>query len=68
MKSKVDLFREGLEYLESNIDESTYALEWDFTDSELLELSGIKRCPVCGGMLDCDDGVIYCLDCDWELR
>jgi len=35
-----------------------YALEWDLSDRDLLELSGIKKCPKCGGEVTVDDGVL----------
>jgi len=45
MSRKIDLFREGLHY--SDVEETAFAHEWDFSDSELAELAP-KRCPVCG--------------------
>lgn len=65
MKRKVELFLEGLNY--TDVEETAFAHEWDFSDEELKELAP-KRCPVCGAPVDVDDGVVHCTECEWELR
>ena len=67
-KDKIDLFEEGLsDARKEGICIDAFAHEFDFSDRELLQVS-VKRCPRCGGIVDCVDGHIVCLNCDWELR
>ena len=65
MTDKISLFEEGLQ---ENIDIVAFAHEFDFSDSELLRVSGIEKCPKCNGVIECVDGHIHCIECDWVME
>jgi len=70
VKDKISLFREGLFFArQEGIDRVAFAHEFDFSDNELLEISGVKKCPRCNSnQIECIDGHIVCLECEWEYK